>query len=258
MENRLYKLKNNTQNPSWELRNREVLITKSDKDGIREIQYVPGADSIWKHENEKQGKARSVWFSDGSLSVNPNDKVLIEFLEKHPDFEKEYELYDPEAKAAAEFEEFELIETAKEMLRKYSDDEDKMGATAASLFGHTSMNWGAKETKLRCFKHAESKAKEVISALEDPASEAKYIAALGLRKKIIETNPQQTAVVWNDKDRGVICPVASGKKPLTVLGEFLYDEKNLDTLQEIGKRIDAIDGGKSEKKKPAKKTEKKE
>lgn len=249
-----YILKGNIKNPSWELRNNEVFIKKSDKEGMREIQYVPGADSIWKHENEKQGKAKSIWFTDGDILVNADDKVQIEFIEKHPDFGRKYELFDPEVKAEQEYKLFELVEKATELLRK-NQDEDTMAATAASLFGAQSMNWGAKQTKMRCFAYAKEKPKEVIEALNDPAVEAKYIAALGLRKKVVTTNPQRTAVIWNDKDQGVVCHVPSGKKALTVLGDFLFDKDNLVTLQEIGNRIDALDG---KKPKPIKKEKAKE
>lgn len=253
---RLYILKGEVKNPSWELRNHGVLIPRKvdGKDvGLREIQFVPGANSIWKEDNKDQGKAQSIWFSDGSHSVSEHDKVQIEFMENHPDYDKKYELYDPEAKAEAEYEKLELIEQAKNLLRENVDDEDKMAATAASLFGQSSMSWGAKQVKLRCFSFADQEPKKVIAALNDPAAEAKYIAALGMRKQIVMANPQKTAVIWNDKEQGVICPVPAGQKPLDVLGNFLFSEDNLVTLQEIGDRIDAIDGKKSKKKSTKKK-----
>lgn len=252
---RKYILKGGVKNPSWELRNHSVMVKKSDKEGLREIQYVPGADSIWKEENKKQGTAKSRWFTNGALLVDNDDKVQIKYLESHPDYNVKFELFDPEAKAEEKYNQLELIEKAKEMLRKNVDDEDKMAATAASLFGQTSMAWGAKQTKLRCFTYADQKPEKVISALNDPAVEAKYIAALGLRKRIVKANPQRTAVVWNDDDAGVIVQVATGKQPLEVLGDFLFNEDNVTTLQEIGKRLEELDGGTSKKKKPVKKAD---
>lgn len=214
--------------------------------GLREIQYVPGASSIWKEDNEKEGKPASLVFTDGTLRVSENDKVQIEFIENHTGFNVRYELFDPEAKAEEEYKQFELAEKATSYLRDNQDDEDRMAAVAASLFGPQTMSWGAKQTKMRCFSYAKEKPQEVIDALNDPAADAKYIAALGLRKGVVATNPQKTAVVWADKDRGVICPIPAGQKALAVLGDFLFIEDNVSTLQEIGNRIAALD----EKKKP--------
>ncbi len=243
-----YILKNGVSNPAWELRNHGVLIPR-DKKGLREIQFVPGANSIWKEDNKDQGTPKSIWFANGSHVVDPNDIVQIEYMEAHTDYNKKYELFDPESKAEEAYLELEKIEQAKSLLRENVDDEDKMAATAASLFGVQSMSWGAKQVKLRCFSFADREPQKVIDALQDPASQAKYIAALGFRKKVVEANPQKTAVVWNDADRGVICSVAAGQKPLNVLGDFLFKEDNLTTLQEIGDRIDAIDGKEPKKKK---------
>lgn len=252
---RKYILKGGVKNPSWELRNHNVLVKKSDKEGLRELQYVPGADSIWKEENKKQGTPKSRWFTNGALLVDNDDKVQILYLESHPDFNVKFELFDPEAKAEEKYKELELIEKAKELIRKNVDDEDKMAATAASLFGQTSMAWGAKQIKLRLYTFADQKPEKVISTLNDPAVEAKYIAALGLRKRIVKSNPQRTAVVWADENEGVIVQVPTGKQPLEVLGDYLFNEENVTTLQEIGKRLDDLDGGKSKKKKPAKKAD---
>lgn len=237
-----YILKGKISNPGWELRNKDVLVLKSSKEGKRKIQFVPGADSIYEFENKEQGKPKAQWFTNGTLLVDADDTIKILYMESHPDFNVKYELFDPEAKATEEFNLLELVEKARAKLRAVVEDENKLAATAAALFGVDALNWGPQAAKLRCYKYAESKPKETISALEDPATEAKYIAALGLKKGVVDTNPGKTAVVWNDKDRGVICVVAAGKKPLSVLGEFLYTEDELTTLQEISKRIEEIDG----------------
>jgi hypothetical protein len=243
MDHKLFILKDGLANPRWELRNQDVRIPRiinGKNVGLREIQWVDGASSIWKEENSTEGTPKAQWFSEGSLSVPAIDLIKLEYLQAHPEFNVTFELYDPEAKAEAEFAELELVEKARELLRAVSDDEDKMAATAASLFGATALDKGAKETKLLCYNHAALKPKEVIAALNDGSTHAKYIAALGFRKNIVVTNPQQTAVVWNDASQGVICHVPVGQKPLTIFGEFLFDEDNLVTLQEIGKRVEEL------------------
>lgn len=253
----LYVLKNNIKNPNWELRNRDVRIPRYDDKGnllgLREIQFVKGASSIWKEDNEKEGTPSSIWFKEGSISVPVNDKIQVNFVESHPEFSVKFEKFDPESQAADEYAKFELAEKATELLRENADDEDKLAAVAASLFGATAMNWGAKQTKMRCFVFAKEKPQEVIDALNDPASHSHYVAAVGFRKQIITTNPQKTAVVWNDADRGIICQVPAGQKALKVLGEFLFDEKNLVTLQKIGDMIDSYNPRKPKNKAKAKK-----
>lgn len=254
---KLYVLKNDRKNPNWELRNRDVRIPRYDEKGnllgLREIQFVKGASSIWKEDNDKEGSPSSIWFKEGSVSIPQDDKIQIKFVESHPEFGVKFELFDPESRAADEYIKFELAEKATEILRENADDEDKLAAVAASLFGATSMNWGAKQTKMRCFAFAKEKPQEVIDALNDPASHSNYVAAVGFRKSIVSTNPQKTAVVWNDADRGIICQVPAGQKALRVLGEFLFDEKNLVTLQKIGDMIDSHSPNKPKNKSRAKK-----
>lgn len=252
----MYILKNGVKNPNWQLRNTDVRIPRYDSKGnllgLREIQFVKGAKSIWKADNSDEGKPTSIWFKEGSLAVNKADKIQIEYIESHPDFGVKFEKYDPESKAEEEFKTFELSEKALDLLRETADDEDKLSALAASLFGAASMNWGAKQTKMRCFQFAKEKPQEVIDSLNDPASHAHYIAAVSMRKNIVSTNPQRTAVVWSDADRGVICHVPSGQKPLKVFGEFLFDEENLVTLQKLGDMIEGTKSSKSKKKAKAK------
>jgi hypothetical protein len=243
MDQKLFILKDGLTNPRWELRNQNVRIPRTIDGvnvGLREIQWVDGASSIWKEDNAKEGTPVAQWFTEGALSVPVVDKIKLEYLFAHPEYNVTFEMYDPEAKAEAEFNELELVEAARELLRKVSADEDKMAATAASLFGVTALTMGAKQTKLMCYNHAALKPKEVIDALNDESTQAKYIAAMAFRKNLVETNPTQTAVVWNNAHRGIICPVAVGQKPLEVLGQFLYDEQNIVTLQELGKQIEAL------------------
>lgn len=251
LNQRKYILKGNVKNPSWGLQNNNIRIPRvvdGKNVGLRDIQYVPGSSSIWKEENQKEGTPKQIWFTNGDLFIDESDTVKIEYVENHRDYGTKYERFDPEAKAQDQIKAFELVEKAKEMLREYSEDEDKMAATAAILFDVVSMTWGPSQTKMKCFSYADQNPKKVIDALNDPAGEAKYIAALGLRKQVVKTNPQRTAVVWNDDDAGVICNVPQGQKPLSVLGDFLFNEENIVTLQEIGNRLDALEGKKEKAK----------
>lgn len=259
----ILKDKQETKQPNWELRNREVRINKYDAKGnlvgVREIQYIPGASSIWKNENKEEGSPKSIWFKDGSISVSASDKTAIKFLESHPDYGIKFTKYDPEAEAAEEFKKFEKSQKATELLGKEAgDDVDKMSAIAATLFGAQSMSWAANKTKMRCFNYAKDKPQEVLDAINDPAAEANYVAAVGFKRKVVATNPQRTAVVWNDEDRGVICRVPSGKKALNMLGEFLLEDANLQTLQRIGDLIDEKTGKKKASKKTSKTSDNKE
>lgn len=253
MNQRKYILKGGKSNPSWELKNHHVLVKKSDKEGLREIQYVPGANSIWKEENKDQGPAKSIWFTDGSLMVNEDDKIMIQFLEKHPDFNKKFELFDPEAKAREELKKFELVEKAKELLRDQASDSDKLIATAASIFDHRALDWKENVAKLKLFQKADTDPQKLIDALNDPTKEAKYIAAMAFKKNIVRTNEQKTAVVWDDNEAGLIVVVPTGKKPIVVLGDYLADNENETDLQAIGEQLDILDKGGSKKKKQPKK-----
>ncbi len=247
-----YILKNGVKNPSWGLRNDGVFVFNKEKDRKMELSYVPGSKSIWKEENEKEGKQKKQWFTDGNLYVDENDKVLIQYLETHPDYNVHYEKFDPEAKAKAEFDKMEEIEKAKDYLRDFADDEQKMSAIATAIIGESSLSKGPREIKLLLFKRADAKPQEIISAANDPAIEANYIAALAIQKRIVETNASKTAVVWADRDKGVITTVAAGKKPITALAEFLRDDENLSTLQELGKKLELTFKKKETKnKKPA-------
>lgn len=219
---------------TWQVR-QPVLVDYEGK-GLRKIVYVAGSNSILQSQNEGLKKT-VVEFINGKLRFPKTDTLLKKFIDYHSELDVKFKLLDPEAEAQAKLSLLELQEEAKDLIR--NSDPEMLRAVAVILFDKEAYSFGDKVVKLKCFGYADKEPKKMLDLLNDPKTKVRYLVALAFLKGVLKTNVQKTAVQWTDNGE-IVIPLAVGETAVEKMADFLYDDKNATTLQELSKRVESL------------------
>ncbi len=219
---------------TWQVR--QPVLVDYDGKGLRNIVYVAGSNSILESQNEGLKKS-VVEFINGKLRFPKSDKLLKKFIDYHTELNVKFKLLDPEAEAQAALRQLELREEAKDLIR--NSDAEMLRAVAVILFDQEAYTFGDKVVKLKCFGYADKEPQKMLDLLNDPKTKVRYLVALAFLKQLLKTNVQKTAVMWADNGE-IIIPLAVGETAVEKMADFLYDDKNATTLQELSKRVESL------------------
>lgn len=236
---RIYVLRNNYKPVSWQLRN-NALIDAGENKGLRQIVFIKGGHSIFKDDYERgiTLKPQEIWFDDGTLIVNGHDTLKIKYVESHPDFNVKYKLDDPEADAIVKLRKFKQKRQVEDELAKLESFDALLEALRRK--DEVTLHLTPAQKELRCYEEANKDADRVLKAISDPKNTTRYFVALALSKGILRLNTAKSAILWGDNEE-LILQLPLGQKPANVMAEFLFDPKNEGTLEELVKRVGALD-----------------
>lgn len=226
---------------TWSLAQSNVLV-KNPKTGFLEnIYYIPGTNTIWGTELQKQGdilknyKKKSIYFIDGTLSVPEDNPLLIEYLKSHPDYGIKFALLDKHADSQKSIDKADLITKAVLCLQGTTLDTKTVGLL---VFGEEILSQNDKEIEAMVKQSAISNPQAIIDAYSDKGEwKYKKVVALALSKSVIRINPTKTAVLWTDTNEPIIT-LAVGQKPIDETAVFISESKNESTLQALSLKID--------------------
>lgn len=239
----VYKLKSGKTSGAFQLPLRGILVPREIEGETfkKEIQYVPGASSYFKEDHKGDSKPRPLWFDDGEIRVDPDDKVLNELLQIHPWFDSKYYLVSEEANAKKEIDDFEKITKASNSIINETDNL-RLKAMAMIIISLEAADWDPFKCKAELLKYAKNHSKTLLTELDKQNYEGRFMAALAFAKGVVKHNQFQTAVLWNDDQEGIIVRVAEGEKGVDKLGEFLStkSEKSTSVWQRIGEKVEAM------------------
>lgn len=226
---------------TWSLNQKDVLVKNEKTNFLEKIYYIPGANSIWHSDLEKQGdilknyKKKPIFLIEGTLSVPPEDLILIEYLKKHPDFGVKFSLVDKNANAQKSIDKADLITSAVLSLQGSALDIKTVGLL---VFGEGVLQQEDKEIEAMVKQSAISNPQAIVDAYSEQGEwKYKKVVALALSKGIIRINPTKTAVLWTDTGEPILT-LAVGQKPIDETGLFLSQNKNETTLQALSLKID--------------------
>lgn len=226
---------------TWSLSQKNILVKNPDTGFLENIYYIPGTQTIWHNELQKQGDIlknytkKSIYFVEGTLSVQPDDLILIEYLKTHPDFKVKFSLVDKDADAQKSIDKADLITSAVLALQGDTLDIKTVGLL---VFGESVLQQEKKEIEALVKQTAISDPQAIVNAYSDK-DEWKYkkVIALALSKGIIRINATKTAVLWTDSGEPIIT-LAVGQKPIDETALFIAQNKNETTLQAMSLKID--------------------
>lgn len=242
VEKLTYRLKNIDNKGSWKLPTKDVMVTKKvgGQKVHKQVQYIPGSDSIFVEDYKGDLKPQAIWFENGKLEVPSHNRVLNELLKRHPWNGKMYELDDPEVKTQNDLKDFKFKRAASNMID--DADDDKIKAMAMGVYSLEAINWTPDKCRAKLFEKAFTNPKDLVKKLESSDYESHYLSALAFNKRIVKYNNSKTAVLWNSEDAGKIISLAKGENGIIKLGEFLSQdtEESITTTQEIGIRLQKL------------------
>lgn len=243
-KNLVFFLLGNTAPETWTLPQRSVLVENNETGFKQNIIYVPGAQSIWKHELEKQGdilknaKKEDITFVHGTLSVSADNKLLIDYLKTHPWFGVKFSLVDKSADAQKVIDKTDLI--TKAVLNLQGKELD-MITVGLLVFGESALLQNEKELEALVKQKAITDPKSIVDAYSEEGEwKFKKVVALALSKGVIKINPTKTAVLWTSTNETIIT-LAVGQKPIDETALFLSQSKNQTTLQALSLKLESKD-----------------
>jgi hypothetical protein len=239
----VYKLKSGKTSGAFQLPLRGILVSRevNGEALLKEIQYIPGASSFYKEDHKGDDKPKPLWFDDGEIRANPDDKILNGLMQIHPWFKDKYVLVNEEETAKEEIGDFERLTKASNAIINEKDDY-KLKAMAMILISLDAATWNPFKCKSELLKYAKNHSTTLLASMAKPDYEGRFLAALAFAKGIVKHNEFQTEVLWADGEQGIIVRVAEGEKGVDKLGEFLSKKNDSSSivLQRIGEKAEAL------------------
>lgn len=239
-----YVLVESRMNPSWQLRQNNVLVEDGNS-GLKRIRYARGANTIFDDEIPEMLKTTPIDFVEGKFEAPIADKVLNRYLKAHPEFNVKYKLLDPDKDAEEALEKIDLVDEAKSKLKSLS--KDKQIALAAVIFGDRYIR-GWKDARIRLelnkflsdvdseMEPGVSKTQYFLNKVDDPHTEVQFLVLQALREEVIALSADKKSVLWK-RDGGIILHVAVGENPVKKMADLLISKEGETTLQELGERL---------------------
>ena len=236
----IYRLTSNNTTGAYQIPSKGVLVEKRKGQGLKEICYVPGSDSIWVEDQkgEWQRQKQRIWIENGFIAVSDKNKRLNEFLQIHPRFDIDFYLVDEEQDIKNELEEFELKDKAITLFSQF--DTEELQAIGTIVIGINALTWNEHKTKAVLRKELEKAPKAFIDAIEGQDFEIAKIAGNGFLKGIVKHDTLRNAVVWNDKEEAVILNLATGQNPLKHFRDILL-RRDAEAKRILDLMVDKID-----------------
>lgn len=218
------------------------------KNGVAKfINYWPGSNSIFDEDNKKSIiKPQSVVFryndtlSDPGVEIIvPNEnKVLIDYLKSHPYYGIHYKIHNQNEIDEQKSQDYDKIEEALSLIKE--TDEAKVQAIALAIFGINAYGWLPSKCKASLKEKAVNSPAYIIDQFNSAEYQGKYLAALSIYSGVLQEDYVNSAVVWNDAQKGIVLRLAKGESGVIKLGELLSVESDEGRilLQEIGNRIE--------------------
>lgn len=223
---------------------------------MKKISYRPGTTSIFDDDNKKSAaKPKAVVFSYNmkkhdphvEIEVPKSDKLLFDYLTKHPKFNKEYFIYDENAEATKKSQQYDKVEKALGYVSDAGEYEVK--AAALAVFGFDFFSKTVEVCKAKLKERAFNNPDEIINVYKAEDFQNRYMVALMYCNNIIENNDTHSAVLWSDT-KNAIMTIAVGETGIDKITEFINRNtpESLVLLQEFQARVDKVEKAKKEAK----------
>lgn len=195
------------------------------------VRYCATEDTIWVSDQPKQVEKTSITLENGFLEVHPTEDTLLEFLFRHPEYNKTFRLVDRERDAtkAIERQELEFEALTKAMRGEFS--ELQIVARALGLDYETE-----NLCRKACVKYAQERPDTFLESFDSEIIRINSLIREAIDFGVI--NVEGDNVKWSDTGKvAQVCP--TGVEPIGYFASILVNptEKNLSVTAEIRKRI---------------------
>ena len=203
--------------------------------GNKRIHYIKGADGIFVDDYKGDEKSEKVFFEEGKLKVNREDKNLVTIVLGHSWNGIKFEQVDSDKAANVKLSKNALI---KEALTKVDiSNEYELKANAMILVGPHVASWSKVRVKAALEDQALETPKALLKEMATGQYAAKYVASLAVLRGVLVINPTQSAISWDDNQ--ILFSIPLGQDPITYTGIQLSANTDIvrNTIQTINEKI---------------------
>lgn len=196
------------------------------------IRYCSNEDSVWVSEQSKQMKKGFIIFSDGTLEVPFNETAKLEFLFRHPEYNKTFRLLDRERDAKADLERIDLEFSAMEKAKKAPFSELKLIALAK---GYDSSSEAV--CRRAMYDYARSNPEAFLDAFDNDSIRISAKLRMAMNQGVITSDG--THLRWSDNSQRFMT-IPAGADPIAYAATILVDstnDQNVATLNALSKKL---------------------
>lgn len=117
----------------FKISNDDLRSLNEDSGRYEAIRFCENEDSIWVSEQPEKVKKGFIVFNDGTLEVSPTESTKLEFLFRHPEYNKSFRLLDRERDATAKLKDQEVLMEALNKAMKTPFKELRIVALAKGI-----------------------------------------------------------------------------------------------------------------------------
>ena len=214
-----------------------------DEEGMRIIKYVAGERTIFEDQFQRENpRLKDIIFINGMLTVNPRDKMLIEFLERS-NFNRDNKnrikgstaLFYKEDKVAETSERLKFEDLQFDALTALNNMKPSDMASYARASG-IDINREYELVKWDMKALAKANPQSFLDGIDDPRTATRGIILDAIEQRIIEVNSRE--VNWiNGEKKSLIIPVPVSTDAIEVLIDFSFEKDGEEVFELIKKKL---------------------
>jgi hypothetical protein len=203
--------------------------------GKKRIHYIQGAEGIFVDDYKGDEKSKKVFFEDGELKVNKDDKNLVAIVLGHAWNGLKFEQVDSDKAANVKLSKNALIKKA--LAKVDISNEYELKANAMILVGPHVASWSEVRVKAALEDQALETPEALLKEMATGQYAGKYVASLAVLRGVLVINPPQSAISWADNQ--ILFHIPLGQDPITFTGIQLSANTDVvrNTLQTINEKI---------------------
>lgn len=225
----------------FELMGKKPAILKISNDDLRAyheeekrykaIRFCENEDSIWVEEQSEQVKKGFIIFNDGTLEVSPTESTKLEFLFRHPEFNKSFRLLDRERDAVSKLKDQELLMQAMNKAYKAPFSEIKMVAMAKGLEASSES-----VCRIAMMDYARTNPEAFLDAFDNDLIRISALVREAINLGVISNDGKHLR--WQDSQNRIMT-LAQGVDPIDYAATRLIDptEENIALVKEIERKV---------------------
>ena len=215
----------------YKISNDDLRSLNEENGRFEAIRFCENQDSVWISEQDGVVKKGFIIFNDGTLEVSPTETTKLEFLFRHPEYNKSFRLLDRERDASSKLKEQELLMDAMTKAMKTSFKELKIVALAK---GVDSASEAVCRTAMMDFARQDPEA--FLDAFDNDLIRISAKIREALNLGIIEDDGKHLR--WQDSKQRIMTLV-SGLDTIEYAASRLVDptDENIALLRELDRKM---------------------
>lgn len=234
-KDRVYYLKGDRAPIVHKLRSKNMYWFDPDKGLERELKYTENQQTIFVDEFKGQARLGHIVFRDGVLNVPKEKQTLQKLLSiYHPDLNKKYTEFNPEAEAADDLDmlelEIEALLAAKQM------DIDHAEAIVRVNVGSEVDKMTSKEIKRDLLIFAKQDPVLFLELANDENIELRNNGIKAVGQGILKLAADQRTFMWGSTGKKLMT-VPFDENPYSALAAWFKTDEGIEVYQTIEKRL---------------------